>query len=306
MSILVLMSTYNGEKYIAEQIDSILCQKNVEDIKILIRDDGSRDGTISIIEDYIKDHNNIILIKGHNVGCEESFNLLASYANKKCQADYYAFCDQDDIWMPDKLQTAINILNTYDSKKPNLYFSNLTLVDSNLIPLYEMYNSEEVIDVKKMTFIQLFIFACTSVFNKTALQYYCKPEKNNCNHDHWIFIICSLLGNVYYDSSSHILYRQHANNVSGDKEQGYRLQLLRFQKLIKGKIKGHLFENLAIQFDEYFNQCINPKDLESIYLLKTYRHKLSSKIKLLFSSNYTTGNFYKDFAIKYRIITNHL
>lgn len=306
MSTLVLLSTYNGEKYIADQLNSILSQKNVRDLKILIRDDGSRDRTTSIIEDYRKNYNNIILIKGQNVGCEESFNLLASYANKNCPADYYAFCDQDDVWKPDKLQTAIEILKTYDSQKPNLYFSNLTLVDSNLRPLCEMYNVDEAIDVKKMTFIQLFIFACTSVFNKTALQYYCIPEKNICNHDHWIFVICALLGNVHYDSSSHILYRQHSNNASGEKEQGYRLQLLRFQRLIKGKIQGHIFENLASQFADCFNQDIETEDKDLIYLLKTYRNKISSKIKLLFSSKYKTGNLYKDFAIKYRILTNHL
>lgn len=300
------MSTYNGERFISEQLKSILNQEEMDHLSILIRDDGSNDQTISIIESFIKQNDNIQLIKGTNVGCDESFNILANYVLNNCSADYYAFCDQDDVWKPDKLKVALEILSKYDQTKPNLYFSNLTLVDSNLKQPHELYKPNEVINIREMTFIRLFIFACTSVFNRKALEYYCTPKKNNCGHDHWIFVICSLLGNVYYDPSSYILYRQHENNVSGRKEQGIKLQLLRLQRLIGGKIRGHLFEELANQSVDNFGQMIRPEDLKIIHLLQTYRYKITSKVKLLFLSKYKTGNICKDFAIKFRILTNHL
>lgn len=306
MNLIILLSTYNGEKYISEQLDSVLKQKGVDNLEIIIRDDGSTDDTISIIETYMNRNANIKLIKGNNVGCDESFNILANYVLNNYSADYYAFCDQDDVWKSDKLKVALEILSKYDQTKPNLYFSNLTLVDSNLKQPQELYKPDEVINIREMTFIRLFIFACTSVFNRKALEYYCTPKKNNCGHDHWIFVICSLLGNVYYDSSSHILYRQHDNNVSGKKERGFKLQLLRLRSLIKGKVKGHLFEELANQFVDSFGQMIRSEDLKLIHLLQTYRYKITSKVKLLFFSNYKTGNICKDFAIKYRILTNHL
>lgn len=93
--ITVLMSTYNGEKYLKEQLDSILNQEQV-DLKLLIRDDGSTDGTVNILKEYENSHTNIKWYSGLNLGCGKSFFQLVLDAPK---SDYYAFVDQDDVWV---------------------------------------------------------------------------------------------------------------------------------------------------------------------------------------------------------------
>lgn len=298
------MSTYNGDKYIKEQIESILCQKDM-DINIIIRDDGSTDNTVNIIKNYIANYDNIELIEGKNFGCEESFNQLCFYALENKTTDFYAFCDQDDIWMPNKITRAVTMLNNFNEASPNLYFSNLSLVTENLEPIRNIYKNDDVGDYKQQSLIQIFTYGCTCVFNRVALDYYCKPKNNHCRHDHWIYIICALLGNVIYDKNSYILYRQHSDNVSGAKKEGIGLLFQRFLKLSKG-LKGNTFENLAIQLIENFKNQLNFEDRKLVFLLSSYRNNLGAKLKLLFSKKYRSNNRFKNICIVGRILFNHL
>ncbi|HOV15546.1 MAG TPA: glycosyltransferase, partial [Spirochaetota bacterium] len=121
----ILMSTYNGEKYLKEQLDSLLNQ-TYKNIKIYIRDDGSSDNTLNILKEYNKE-NKINLFVGENIGFVKSFFWLIKNSDN---ADYYSFSDQDDVWFPGKLEKAINLLNKYDSQIPTLYFSNFDYYDS--------------------------------------------------------------------------------------------------------------------------------------------------------------------------------
>ena len=124
----ILMSTYNGEKYLKEQLDSLLNQ-TYKNIDIYIRDDESKDSTVEIIENYMKSVDNIKLIKGKNLGFVKSFFELLKNVE---EADYYAYCDQDDIWMEDKIQRVVEHLSKLDENKPNLYFSNSDYYDGEM------------------------------------------------------------------------------------------------------------------------------------------------------------------------------
>ena len=123
----VLISTYNGEKYLEEQLNSILNQ-TYKNIEIVIRDDGSKDSTINIIKKYQEKYDNIILKEGTNVGFIKSFFQLLAFAN----ADYYAFCDQDDSWLENKIELAVRALNEVDNSKPNMVFGNSDYYDENM------------------------------------------------------------------------------------------------------------------------------------------------------------------------------
>ena len=103
MIIAIMLSTYNGEKYIRKQLDSLVNQSYKAYMKVFVRDDGSTDNTLSILEEYIEKIN-LTIIKGENVGPGKSFWKL--FMNQNINADYYAFCDQDDIWDSDKLKKA--------------------------------------------------------------------------------------------------------------------------------------------------------------------------------------------------------
>lgn len=123
--VVILMSTYNGEKYIEEQLESLLNQ-TYSDIKIFIRDDGSKDRTKEIIKQFLQKSKNIFLIEGENIGFINSFFELLNISDT---ADYYAYCDQDDVWMEDKIERAVKFLEKSDSNKPVLYFSNSDYYD---------------------------------------------------------------------------------------------------------------------------------------------------------------------------------
>ena len=126
----ILMSTYNGEEYIREQLDSILSQ-SYPDVDILIRDDGSDDDTFVILKEYEERHQNVRAYQGENLGVNKSFFELLRESNT--EAAYIGFCDQDDYWLPEKIEKAVKQLERIQG--PALYFGAKTLVNQNLEPL---------------------------------------------------------------------------------------------------------------------------------------------------------------------------
>ena len=304
-TVVVLLSTYNGSKYLEEQLDSIFAQEGVT-INLIVRDDGSTDDTKKILEKYSILHQNMKVLLGENCGAENSFNKMCKYAKDTFDADYYAFCDQDDKWLNNKLMVAIQKLNTYDDSLPNLYFSNLRMVDENLNYIRDMFGDDEVKISKKMALIQLFTYGCTCVFNRQALiDYCCAEEKDIFYHDNWLFIVCAYLGNVYYDPQSYILYRQHSNNLSGEKAVGFRHLFLRLRSAIYEDL-GHYFESYAKMLLEYFSNRICETDKIFIIKIANYRNNIRSKMGLFFSRDYKTGKWSKDLLIKTRILINRL
>ena len=299
----VLMSTYNGHKYIRKQLDSLLLQEGV-DVHIIVRDDGSKDETPQILSEYADKHSNIESLSELNCGAEESFNKLCKFADKHGTSEYYAFCDQDDIWDTDKLKVAIDKLDQFETSTPNLYFSNLKMVDENLNYMRDFYVDGDVFMGKNKSLVQIFTYGCTCVFNRKALEMYCAVEKNKTFHDNWIYVICSYIGNVVYDPVGHIQYRQHSNNLSGHRETGMGLFLSRLVRPFKGNL-GHDFESLARQL-LIFSDLIKAEDLKLIKRVAYYRESLAHRMALLFSTNYCTGRIVKDVCIKYRIIINRL
>ena len=209
MKVLVLMSTYNGERYLREQIDSILGQQGVE-VSLLVRDDGSSDATLTILDEY-KTSGQLDYYCGSNLGPARSFMHLLQNAPA---SDYYAFSDQDDKWMDDKLLSATAALEGHESE-PALYFSQTQLVDA------ELNKIPSVIIRPKLTFgeslIYKFIGGCTMVMNHRLREAVAgfMPEIMPM-HDIWIYSIALGIGAfVHFDSRPHILYRQHGDNTVG-------------------------------------------------------------------------------------------
>lgn len=160
-SVQVVMSTYNGEKYLKEQIDSILSQEGVY-VRLYIRDDGSSDRTTDILASY-QEHENVKIEKGNNLGFAKSFLTALDECD---EADYYAFSDQDDVWEKDKLSTAIEILEEESQSTPLLYCSALQRVDENLNPLHvQSYHGLRINLPSMLTRGRL--AGCTFVFNNT-------------------------------------------------------------------------------------------------------------------------------------------
>ena len=219
-TVAVIMSTYNGELYLKEQLDSILTQDGVK-VKIFIRDDGSTDITPEILSEYADKYNNVIFSNPDNrinLGVKDSFlSLLKEVSNNNPHIEYFAFADQDDVWKSDKLSAAVNMIEKQhaDAQKPVLYYSNKTFVDKNLKTI-----SEESIKYYGDFFEILWpslASGCTMVFNRILAEYSVRNMPDDLFiHDSWVYRLAKVCGtNIVFDPQSHILYRQHNNNVCG-------------------------------------------------------------------------------------------
>ena len=211
-TVLVLMATYNGEKYLNDQLKSIFNQTDVL-VKVLVRDDGSTDNTISILKDWSKT-NNLEWYTGEHLNVQFGFYDLMVHA-KNYNYNYFAFSDQDDIWDSDKLYIALQHLQEADNLKPSLYYCGQKLVDENLNYLDTHYlNTKRNLKTK---FIFSDIAGCTAVFNKDLLlKVITYKPSYMMMHDTWILKVClSLGGEVFVDKNPHMNYRQHGNNTVG-------------------------------------------------------------------------------------------
>ena len=205
----ILLSTYNGEKYLEEQLGSIASQKGVA-TKIVVRDDGSNDHTCDILDEWTR-RLALTWYHGENIGPARSFMELLRQAGDSC---YYAFSDQDDYWLSDKLKVAVDKLKSYE-KRPALYFCQTELVDKNL----NRINS--VIIHPRLTFgeslVYQFVGGCTMVINRALRDIILKYDPQYLSmHDVWIYDVAQAIGaHVVFDHIPHILYRQHGGNVTG-------------------------------------------------------------------------------------------
>lgn len=218
----ILMSVYNGEKYLETQIKSILSQdcerKNIAKVTLLIRDDGSSDNTHEILNKYSKLYpDSIRWYKGENIGVINSFFDLVEHSD---EVDYYAFSDQDDYWLPDKLSEGVKkVVKREDmttSEEPILYGCRPKLVDVNLNEIKSGIKIPVVQTGFGNALIENVITGCTAIINnklkKIIMNYL---PKYTVMHDWWFYIVATYCGHVIYDENSYILYRQHGNNVLG-------------------------------------------------------------------------------------------
>jgi glycosyltransferase involved in cell wall biosynthesis len=209
-TVAILLTTFNSEKYLREQLDSILKQKDIN-VVIYISDDGSTDSTLKIIKFYFKKYPKNFK-KLYNVkfseACSNFYNLILQVPKYK----YYAMSDHDDIWLEDKLSRAINFLK----KGYDLYGSRVKAVDENLnfigySPLFKRKPSF------KNALVQGLFANCTTVFTNKIMELVKIKKINFITDPAWLlYLIATFYGkNVYYDKVPKILYRQHSNNIMG-------------------------------------------------------------------------------------------
>lgn len=281
-SVEVLMSTYNGEKYIEEQVKSIFKQDDV-DVRLLVRDDGSIDETINILKKLQQEHN-INIIKGKNLGFAQSFWQLILNAD---EADYYAFCDQDDFWMEKKLITAINTIESKSAINiPVLYTGNVVEVDSNLSIIKEKgFSVDRVLNLRE-SLEKSVLPGCTFVFNALLLKQLKKYRDNKMiAHDWLIYIIANLTGVVLYDPKPQMYYRIHENNTIGiDSElEDFKKKIYRFFKPSFPNARS----TVAKEIYDIFKIEVNESDKEDLYNFCHYKFNLVILVKLLKIKDYS-------------------
>ena len=218
----ILMSTYNGEKYLEDQVMSIVKQ-DYGDWHLYIRDDGSKDNTTSVIRDLEKRDDRISFInkdKPQNMGVTGSFMELLA----RVDADYYMFSDQDDFWQPDKVSaTLAKMQESEESNQPVCVHTDLTIVDAQLKGNALLNGPDYVWSGFRQLLFANCVTGCTMMINqplKELIDFNDKRLKNIYLHDWWIALIAVAFGKVVYLRRSTILYRQHSGNVVGSNNKG--------------------------------------------------------------------------------------
>lgn len=211
--VVVLISTYNGEKYIVEQINSILEQEYEGMITIQVRDDGSTDRTIDVIKNITCPHNRRLYInKGKNKGPQKSFLTLIKNAK---DADYYFFSDQDDIWLRHKISEAVAKMPNH-TNTPVCYCSNYYLTNTDLVILKNGIDEKPLFQPLSILFYNK-IPGCVMGFNRTLMDLLKRIDVNNVMmHDSYVLAFCSVVGEIIYDDKCTIYHRIHEGNVIGD------------------------------------------------------------------------------------------
>ena len=223
----ILMASYNGEKYIAEQIGSILGQ-TFTDWRLVIRDDGSSDNTPAIIEGYAAKYPGKIEIVHDDAVCKSAtknfFELL-----KHAEADYVMFCDQDDVWLKYKVQITLDYMKDTERDnpgKPVCIFTGLQVVDAELRSMDCLMSLQKVKE-KFYTFRELlavnYAAGCTQMINRKVYENIGGFEEGITLHDWWTMLYASAFGVVVRVPMALILYRQHENNAIGIMPKGVSL-----------------------------------------------------------------------------------
>lgn len=232
MSTLILMATYNGEQFVDQQIESIVKQTN-PDWTMLISDDGSTDTTRKHIERWVCEDRRIQLIEksGPGLGPLRNFSCLMDSALHR-EEPYVAFCDQDDVWLPDKLERQLDEIQRLESALgrdcPILIHTDLEIVDESLVIIHPSIISFQMINhpsdtSPSMLISQNHVVGCSMLINRALLHLACPVPEMAYMHDWWLALCASTVGFRSYLPSSLVRYRQHADNQVGAKGVSIRL-----------------------------------------------------------------------------------
>lgn len=298
-SVCVLLASYNGGKFIQEQIESILNQEDVN-VSIIIRDDGSKDNTKEILDRYMS-YKNIQFIQGENVGPAKNFYELINLAP---DSDFYAFADQDDVWDSDKLKMAIKVIGMKNDV-PILYYSASRTVDINNNMIGIIGSSKPSLTYGS-SLVRSNAQGATFVFNKNLLEiaklYY--PDFKRCGilHDAWLHKVClSVGGLVIHDPKPHMSYRIHGNNVIAKISTNKISD--RMNNYLKDSIKNYnsiVAKEILTGYEYYLTK----ENYKLTYDLAYYKKSMKSKIRILFSSKYKVGVFKEDLRFRIKILLN--
>ena len=214
----ILLATYNGEKYLKEQLNSILNQ-TYKNIKLIVSDDCSKDKTVDILKEHEKKDERVeIYIQEKNLGVVKNIEFLLSKVNSK----YYMLSDQDDVWLEKKVEKSLEKLK---EENADLVFGDLEVVDKDLKTVYPSFGDfmllndkiEKYINTDKLNYLYNCVTGCTILAKKETINYILPlpNESKYLIHDHWIGLMVSLHGKVAYIKEKYIKYRQHGNNQVG-------------------------------------------------------------------------------------------
>lgn len=297
----ILLSTYNGEKYLRQQLDSYVALEGFEQIKVLIRDDGSTDGTKDILKEYQEKYGFEIIL-GQNIGVTRSFFELLCCSDKVCK--FFALSDQDDVWIAEKFTRALKILSPMPQDIPLMYASlsevvreDLTLMGTTLNPVKDVgfYNA----------MVQNIAPGHTQVYNRELVDLLIE----NCFDevavvDWWIYLVAGAVGRVVFDRHCTVKHRQHGENAVGYQLGTFKRIMTRIKKLnrhdgntISRQLKSFyniygemLTEEHRVELENYLSS-LNTMKSRIAYAVNCKVYRQTKFETILFKSLYILGKY---------------
>lgn len=280
-TVCVLLATHNGQKYLRQQIDSVLDQEDVN-VELYVSDDNSSDETINILDEY-KKVGKLVYTQGVYGSPQANFyNLI----NTAPDCEYYALCDQDDYWKKEKLAVAVEKINKIGAEKKVLYYGISSLADSELHEKNSHYQHRSVVTLES-ALIASNAQGCTMVFNRALRdEIRNRTSSTNIMHDGWLHKTCLVIGGtVVFEDKSYMLYRQHENNAFA--KNGKRLKIAKAIRakwnLLWGKGREERITSLIREWRLNYDFEIPDSNKAVFDLIEATRHSWRAKMRLLFN-----------------------
>lgn len=309
MKVNILMATYNGEKFLAQQIESIQKQ-TFKEWNLLIRDDGSSDKTCDIIRNFTAKDSRIRFInenEHHNLGVIKSFFTLVNYE----VADFYFFSDQDDVWLPEKLSVSLEAVQHKASDVPLLVYTDLKVVNQELNILQDSMIRAQSHHANTTLLPELTentVTGGTMMINHALAEKWFTPN-DILMHDWFLALLAASLGEIIYLDLPTQLYRQHDNNVLGARTMDKRFKILRegpksiftrYWKLI------HDSQKQASLIVDKYGDIMTANDLELIKcFIKIDKQPFMTRLRWLWKYGYSKNQFKHQVVFKWLIATNY-
>ena len=271
----ILLSVYNGEKYLAEQIESILHQ-SFRDFAFYIRDDGSSDSSVQIIRDYCARDPRILFIEdGKNLGYPACFHALT---NRDLPEDYIMFCDQDDIWLENKIDCMLEKLSPFDQEIA-AYYAGYIICDGNGIPTGRSPERNCGFTLRN-TLFEVCGLEFTMAINRNALHFLQQhmPRTSN-SRGTWMSPMYAAFGHIIYDNRYVAKYRRHESAVTSDNMTFFGLWLWRLRHFFGGGFTS--YQSMLQDFRNVFEPLCTESDQKFLQTFAS-RHYFPSVIKKVF------------------------
>lgn len=295
-TVIILLSTYNGEKYIEEQLSSIFSQTYWQNCRLFVRDDGSKDGTIEILKKY-EQKGMLTLECGENIGFVRSFFWLI---NNAPEADYYSFADQDDVWNADKVERAVKMLENAASEnlqKPLLYFANIDIYDSEMRFIRHNDFIRSLPSFENLC-TQSLLTGMTFIFNKKLLDLIKTVNPLNVDgHDYIIAMLAGGCGKLIMDNTPVAKYRRHGSNTSPLNVSFFKMLAWRFKRFFisnNNKISNQFYE-----FREKFGELLSKDKACFMRLLTKDKNVHFRNLKLfLYPKRFRKASFIEEISLR--------
>jgi len=276
----VILSSFNGARYLPEQLDSLLGQ-SYSNLWIQVRDDGSCAATRAILESYAAQHANIGVSFGERLGIVNSFFHLLTHANDT--SEYFALCDQDDVWYPDKVERAVSKLSAVDRGVPALYCSRQEYVNHHLDHLgYSRVPPRAPLFQNAL--VENIATGCSVVLNRAARDMIVSQLPRRCiMHDWWCYLVVAAFGTVIYDAYPGVKYRLHGANDTGAAVSLREDFVRRVQRFLRGRDDVFRIHAQAQEFACIYQDALPADKREG--LDRFLASKRSAITRLLFAMN---------------------